>query len=353
MDRSTIAPSARCRTRHAPTRPAPPRRGWNDAAVAGAIWCFLSALSYSATNACMRRVDALGVDPIWAVVNKEAVTVVVVGPWILLRAARGRIRWPSRGALALLAGVSLVSQTVANTSLQWSYGVVGLAVATPVVFALMITSSGILGWTLLGERISARAGGGIALLLGALAALGVATYAAQGPGELARGRGPAWLLLGIAAPGLAGVIYALLTTTIRHARREQASVAVIVFVTTGMALVTLGPASVARLGLATLLETPREHLFWIYLAGFFNLLGFLAVTQALERTAVVHANVINSTQVVLAALAGVAWFGEAMTTWLGLGVALTLAGIVLVEPPMQPPNRQPDPSPPTDRPAEP
>jgi drug/metabolite transporter, DME family len=73
---------------------------------------------------------------------------------------------------------------------------------------------------------------------------------------------------------------------------------------------------------------------WMYASGAFNLIGFLAITKGLQLTTVVHANVLNASQVALASLAGILWFEEPITAWLAGGVGLTIAGIALVDRPL-------------------
>ena len=77
-----------------------------------------------------------------------------------------------------------------------------------------------------------------------------------------------------------------------------------------------------------LLNTPWEQLAPDGRAGVFNLIGFLAIIHGLQRTTVVHANVVSASQVAMAAVAGMALFHEPPNPWLLLGVGLTIAGIL-------------------------
>ncbi len=301
----------------------------------GTACCMASALGYTASNICMRQLSELlrGYEwAMWTTCNRELVSVVVVGPWLVWAALRGGLpRVPLRG-LGMLILVSLAVQLGANLSLQWSFGVVGLAVAVPAVFALMIIASAVLGRVLLGERVTRRTAAAIGLLLGALGLLGVATYVASGPDRLAADS--LWrAALGIGGPCLAGTIYALLTITIRHTVTRQMPLSVVVFVTTAMGVVCLGPLSLWRLGLPALQATKPVAWAWMLSAGTFNLLGFLAIVKGLQLTAVVRANMLNATQVAMGALAGVVGFGEPVTVWLVLGVGLTVAGVALIDRP--------------------
>ena len=100
-----------------------------------------------------------------------------------------------------------------------------------------------------------------------------------------------------------------------------------------MGPLSLGPISLCRLGLRPLWATPPEQYAWMLAGGLFNVVAFLAVCKGLHLTTVVRANMLNATQVAMAALAGVVLFRESPTPWLLLGVGLTLAGILLMDGP--------------------
>ena len=281
----------------------------------------------------------------WVICNKELVTVIAVGPWLLYQTFRGTSVLPRGGLLALLILVGLANQMGANLGVQWALGVVGLAVSTPVIFGVMVTASALLGPAFLGERVSRRSVLAIGLLLAALVLLGAATYAtrhaeatqtaqASSPPD-SRLVGPLVLALGIGAPCLAGVIYAVLTITIRHAVTSSVPIGTIVFITTLMGVLSLGPLSAYRLGAQQLLATPPEQIAWMAAAGTLNLIAFLAITKGLELTTVVHVNVLNASQVAIAALAGTVIFAEPRTPWLLAGVGLTVLGVVLIDRPEQ------------------
>jgi DME family drug/metabolite transporter len=378
---------------HAPARPL----GLSPV-VAGTGCCAVSALGYAGAQICLRYLSKLGADPMWVICNKELVTVVVVGPWLIYRAFRGlSAHWAGRGtrlgdglpsgrSLALLVVVGLVVQMGGNLGVQWALGVVGLAIATPLVFGVMLTASALMGLAFLGEPVSRRSVLAIGLLLLALALLGAAIYATRQPDppqstqalpaadsrllglevggeefgakadslvpdphsylslppspvrlQPSPGLSPPLLLaLGIGAPCLAGAIYALLTITIRHCVTGAVPISTIVFITTLMGVLSLGPLSLCRLGAAELMATPPAHVAWMLAAGTLNLIAFLAITKGLQLTTVLHVNVLNASQVALAAMAGIALFpeDEHLTVWLLAGVVLTILGVVLIEPPV-------------------
>ena len=295
----------------------------------------------------MRRVadPALGVDPMWATCVKESVTVAVVGPYLAVMALRGGAWRLPRRWLALLVLVGLATQLGGNLAIQWAFGVegVGIAVSIPAMFSVMLTASAVMGLVLLGESVSRRSAGAIALLILAIVLLSTGAIARKGREEGARQKpsvpshesekGPSgpWLIAaGVGAACLAGGVFALLTIAIRTTGSRGVPVSRIVFVITAMGVLSLGSLSLARLGPQTLLHTPREQLGFMLAGGVFNLLAFLAITKGLQLTTVVHANVLNGSQIAMGAVAGILLFRESFNAWLLLGICLTIVGVVLI-----------------------
>ena len=338
-----------------PQAPQSPRTGplGLSPVLAGTACCVVSALGYSGANVCLRKLAELQADEMWVVCNKELVTVAVVGPWLLWRAARRLPVLPPPKTLAILLTVGLAVQMGANLGVQFAMGVVGLAIAVPAIFGVMLTASAVLGRVVLGERVSRRSAVAIGVLLASLPLLGVAADAARQAGSEASAvaaldathsdtatsktlRHPPWkVAAAVAAACLAGAVYSVLTITIRHSVCGSANPGTIVFFVTITGVLVLGGLSVYRLGIPALLDTPPRQLAWMLAAGTFNLIAFLAITKGLELTTVVHVNVLNASQVAMAAVAGLIWFAESPSGWLIVGVCVTIAGVVMIDRPAE------------------
>ncbi len=300
-----------------------------DASALGTVCCLLSAVCYTGANICLRQLAALGADELWAICMKELVTVVTVGPWLVWRRAQGQRFAVPPATLWLLIGVALATELIGNVGVQWAFGVVGLSVTVPLIFGVMLTASGLLGWVWLGERVGARAAAAIVLITLAIVFLsrGAETVSQSVTHGSVR---PLLVFLGVLAACVGGVVYAGLSTTIRSPAVSSLPAPLVVFVVTATGVVSLGSLSVLRLGPNALLHTPLEQLGWMLASGSFNVVGFLLITKGLQLTTVVRANLLNTTQVALAAVAGVLLFGETVSTWLLLGLGLTLVGIALI-----------------------
>ena len=300
-------------------------------ATAGALCCAVSVLGYSSANVCMRHLAGLKCDPTWVIFNKELVSVLVVGPWLLVQAWRGVRTMPSGRPLAILIAVGLATE-LASAAMQWAMGVAGIAVMIPANTGFLLMAAAVLGWLLLGERVSLRSMLALALLVVAIALLaqGAGVTGPANPGQPAR----ATLALAIGVACAAGTIYALLSIAIRHCVTGTTPLGAVVIIITGMGVISLGPLTVYRLGLPRLLEAPPSHFAWTALAGVCNLVAFVALIRGLQLTTVVRVNMLNASQVALCALAGVTLFHEPPTWWLLGGIVLTIGGIFLIGQPV-------------------
>ncbi|MDY0169273.1 MAG: DMT family transporter [Thermoguttaceae bacterium] len=299
-----------------------------DPAVAGTACCVVSALGYTGANICLRQLAGEEVSRVMTICVKELVAVAVVGPWLICRWMAGDRFLPSGATLALLVAVGLAVQLIGNLGQQFAFGVVGLAVAVPVIYCLLLTSAALLGRVVLGERIALRTGIALVLLLVSIVLLAIGVTQGTAPKAGVSG----WLAataMGMACT--AGLTYALLTVTIRSTVTRGVSQMVVVFIITGVGAASLGLLSLRGNGLDAWRALPGEHLVWMLAAGTLNLVAFMALTKGLHLTSVVNVNLLNASQVAMAAIAGIVLFREQVTAWLLIGVAMTVVGMVLID----------------------
>ncbi len=299
-----------------------------DPAALGIACCVISALGYTGSNICLRQLAGDEVSYIMTICVKELVAVAVVGPWLIGEWLRGKRLFPGLPTLGLLVVVGLAVQLVGNVGQQFAFGTVGLAVTVPIVLCLMLTTAPLLGRVVLKERVSHRTVGALALLIASILALSIgAGQDAETTAQPARWLA-AWAVLAASA---AGVTYATLTVTIRSTVTRGVPQMVVVFVTTGVGALSLGLLSLREAGLDPWRTLPAHHLTWMLASGALNLIAFVAITKGLQLTSVVNVNLLNASQVAMAAVAGVVLFGEPNTFWLRVGVAMTIAGMILID----------------------
>ncbi len=306
----------------------PPALAGCDPVIVGTAYCALAAVGYTAANICL-RILAGDAPLVWITCVKELVTVVVMGPWVVSRGWRGLPSLPATRSLLILAVAGLAVQLAGNLGLIWALGTVGLSVTIPVALGVSLAGSALLGRIFLSEAVSRRSAVAIGLLIASIALL----KAGADQGEQLAAVGPLMVGLGVGVAALAGLSYASLTVVIRSTAAAAAPPQGIVFIVTGVGVVSLGPMSLWQLGPAGLLETPPDTLTLMLLAGGLNLIAFMGITKGLHLTTIVHANVISASQVALAAIAGILLFGEEPNVRLVLGVILTIIGMTLIERP--------------------
>ncbi len=309
-----------------PAAAIPPRL---DPTVLGTICCIGSAISYTAANICLRQLAGWDVHPAWVIAVKELVTVGAVGPLLLWLVLRKKLDFWNPKVLAVLVATGIGVQLAGNLAIQWAFGTVGLTVSTPTAMGVMLVASAVIGMAWLGERVTRQSAVAIALLIAAIMLLAVGTGIGRQSGLTAAEDLPpiGIALLGVGAAALAGTMFATLAAAIRYASSRNTPVSVIVLVITGMGVVVCGLISFNQIGLEGMASTPPDRLAWMLASGVFNLLGFLLITKGLQLTTLVHANVINASQVALAAVAGILFFQEPNNVGIVVGIVLTIVGI--------------------------
>ncbi|MFZ5833637.1 MAG: EamA family transporter [Planctomycetota bacterium] len=338
--------------------------------AAGMFFCALASLSYTLANVCMRKLSELSVPESLAIFSKESLPAVVLGLGLAWALARRRKCLPPWKIVIEVVFVALAVQLVANVGVQWAMGVIGLAINVPVNLGAMLVATALFGSWILRERVSRRTWCAVALLIGALVVLGlsaariadrteilpaeagqtlIGTASVAPASELASA--PPRLILAAAAAVFAsilgGCIYATLSLTLRRHATNRDQALFVMFVVTGMGGLTLGLLSLwniefslfgssvefSGLNWRDFAAIPPNQCAWMIVAGLANLGGFVAIAIGLQLIPIVHASVFNASQVALAAIAGVVFFPEPVTAGLLAGVALTVVGITLIDPP--------------------
>ena len=303
----------------------------------GLLFCLGSAVLYAGANICLRHLSA-SCQPgwaIWIVCIKESVSALTVGPWLVYQLVWGLQSRPSRRSVMLLLMAGLATQLGGNVFNFWALGVVGLAVTTPVTQGTNLIASAILGWALLGERVSLRSMAAIAMLILAIVLLSLGAADARHTISTVGGTSSQWMIaLGVGAACLSGAVFSILGTAIRTTVTQATSPAVVVVMITGMGTLTLGPLSAWQLGPATMCSISPACLALAVTAGLLNLAAFAAIIYGLKHTTIVHAYVVSSSQTAFAALAGMLLFGESLSPALLVGVGMIMGGMVIIDRPV-------------------
>jgi drug/metabolite transporter (DMT)-like permease len=261
---------------------------------------------------------------------------VLIGPWLLVRAARGQRVFPPRKVIGILLLGALATQVLGNPIFQWSLGVVGISLAVPILLGTIIVGSAVLSRVFLGEMMSRSLAMSVAVLLAAIGLLALAAnqsapVSAISDAAVSQAGGRAWIMMaGVAGVLVAGLAFSTLGVVIRYGVRgvsPPSTTTVIVGVT---GVLVLGGMSLGSLGWQGMLATPPSALGVMIAAGVCNATAFICLTMALQLISVVRVNAIGSSQCALAALAGVLLFNEPLSLALIGGLVLTVGGLSLM-----------------------
>lgn len=282
------------------------------------------------SNMALRKV-AIPNDFGWAIwVSCLKATPAALLAWIIIgwRASRGLQAMPPRKLWAVLIAGGFIQQFGGNVMFQWALGIGGLVITVPLVFATIITSAAWLGKIFLGDQLSIRTAMAIATLLASIVIIAMGAAETAGDRELTVSS----ISLACVVACLAGIAYGANGVLIRYVLTSQPislSATLVMFSSTGA--VVLSITALATTGPARMLATTGEQWFWLICAGVMNAVAFFAIGGALKRLSINRANLLNSTQNAMCALAGVLLFRELITLWLVIGCGLTIAGIVLMD----------------------
>ncbi len=295
----------------------------------GAILGLVSAVAYTAANVFLRQV-AIDCDPAWVSCTKAA-PAALLGWWLVfLGLRRGETMMPPAHLMRTLIGLAIFVQLAGNIAFQWSLGQIGLALAVPLSFGTIIVSGAIFGRFWLSEPITIRSAIAIVVLL---VAVGILSLGAA-PAEQAISASPAVtpaVMLGVIAASSAGIAYAVNTTYIRAMALGVMPVATTLAVISTTGVILHGLLSMIRIGWVGMVATTGEQWFAMLGAGIFNAIAFFALGYALKHISVLHLNLLNASQVAMAAISGVVLFGEQASTAMFVGCVLTAVGTVLVQ----------------------
>lgn len=296
------------------------------------VWSAIaSSVIYTLTNILLRRLST-DVDPLLPSAVKATVTLLFFLPAGLLAIRAGKKMMPGPWGTAVLLLVSLLNQVVGNVGLQFSMGVLGMALAIPLCTGAMVIGSALMGRFILREPLHRG-------LLIALLVLTASIFLFRGGAEGARRSlvdAPLqelrqWsALAGVAASILSGLAYAGLSVTIRGVLAREVNRLTPILSVVLVGTVVLWPWAWWKLGSGGLASVPGWQWELMLLAGLGNAVAFLFLAMSLQLLPVAWVNAINVSQVGMAAVAGLLFFGEPSSVWLWVGLVVMSAGFALL-----------------------
>ncbi|MEZ6094788.1 MAG: EamA family transporter [Pirellulaceae bacterium] len=288
-----------------------------------------AAIFYTGANISLRY-SSTNISPVVVAFFKALITWVCCSPVYFWGFRRYTTPLPSRRGSLILLGASVFVQLVGSNGFQLSLGLLGVALAVPIVIGSMVVLGIVLGRIFLGEPIEAVSA--ISLLVVSIFLMSIRAEASHIHMEAEQLILPAtWsAAFGIVAAIMTGLTYAVLGVSIRRALLEPVHpfTAIMFVTTTGILL--LGPLAFVQTGFSDLASFRTTQWWALIFGGLFNAAGFICLSFALRNLNVLYVNAINVSQVGLAAIAGMMLFGEPTTTYFTIGLGVMLAGFILL-----------------------
>lgn len=303
--------------------------------VGGALFGMASAVLYTLANIALR--GSVEVDPFLVSAVKAVPTVVCLAPVVVWFLLSGQTLATSLRMLPRFAAVALVGQLVGNAAFQVALGGIGLAATVPITLGVLIVFGGIFGRLILGEPVRPRT---IIAMITLIAAVVVLSLPAShetpslkvddpaGATQTSAAAVPVWL--GALCAAASGAAYAMFGTVLRQTLNGGLSAPLTMFVSGVVGTITLWAVTLLRVEFDSLAAVDASQWLTMTMAGIFNFTAFVSLSMALKSLPVVAVNLINASQVAMAAVAGVILFSEPITVTLLLGISLTFAGLTIL-----------------------
>ena len=291
---------------------------------AGSVYGLAAAVLYTGANIALRK--CVGVDPFLVAAVKAVPTLVALAPFIVWMRLSGRTIATSYQIVPKFIAVSLLGQFVGNAAFQIALGVIGLAASVPITLGTLLIGGAVLAKLMLREPIRARSIVSMITLIAAVVVLSL-PGATVTPAESVNAY-PLWV--GALCAAASGLAYALFGVVVRQAMLGGLSAPAAMFISGLVGTISLWTFCLLRMGIDSIAAVP-EH-FWpmMIAGGVFNFVAFVALSTSLKALPVLAVNLINASQVAMAAVAGVVLFAEPITGALVLGIGLTFVGLAVL-----------------------
>lgn len=294
----------------------------------GSIAGIASAFLYTAANVQLRR--AVSVDPFLVAAVKALPTVVGLTPVVLWYLFAGKPLGTNYSLLPRFALVALIGQFVGNAAFQVALGHIALAVAVPITLGTLIVGGGALGWFLLGEPISRGKWMAMAVLITAVVVLSTGENGTNATSRSSGDETEPIVWFGAACAIASGAAYSLFGVITRRTLNNGLSMPATMMTSGLVGAISLWSFCLIRLGPDAVLAIRSDQWITMAWAGTFNFAAFVALSASLKFLPVVAVNLINASQVAMAAIAGVYFFNESLNPSVATGIALTVIGLLVL-----------------------
>lgn len=298
----------------------------------GPVCGILSAVLYTLANIALRK--CVGLDAYLVSAVKAAPTVLCLAPIVAFHLSGSspaeserRPHSLRRHPLWQFLVASFFAQFYGNVAFQKALGYIGLAASVPITLGTLIVGGAVLGAILLGEPVGRRKPIAMVTLILAVVVLSLPRSESALPDIAVSASG---VLLGSVWAAISGLSYSFFGVTMRRTLHRGFKASQLMFISGLTGTVTLWAYTFVTVGGRVVGETTLSQWQMMSAAGMFNFLAFVAITSALRHLPVVAVNLINASQVAMAAVAGVFLFEEPITVALMIGISLTFVGLLIL-----------------------
>ena len=296
----------------------------------------------------------------WILFFKESIGFSLLLPWLLLRLGQGRFQYTSKRLVVYVLLAAVLCQLVGARLHVLGFAVIGLIITVPLVQSSTLLGVAVLGHFVLGDSLSRRRKIAIAILLVAIAILGIGKGMTADPSE-ENTVSASFFLLVAAGTIVAGISYAIYIVMLRHIIRQHwkddnsawltfkfrhwighdyekqpgkrqyspfpVTLTMVLVLATGM--VVFGTFLYGQHGIAGFYNVPPVAWNAILISGVANMVGFFFQIQGLRLTSAVQASLIAVSQMILLSLIGSMFFEEVVNTVVVIGLGLTIWGVIM------------------------
>ncbi|WP_404305075.1 DMT family transporter [Neorhodopirellula lusitana] len=289
----------------------------------GVVCGLISAVFYTFANIALRH--SVAVDSFFVAAIKSAPAIFFLTPYLLVIKLSGRPIAVSRHLVPRFILVSVLGQIGGNGVFQMALGEIGLAATVPITLGALLIASAFVGRWMLGESVQRRTMVAITILIGAVVLLSQSGEPATVEG------GGAWRpFLGAAYAMFSGVCFAVFSSMMRLSMQQGLQSATAMWINSAVGVVCLLMVTFYRTDMSELAALPVGLWYSMMLAGFFNLVAFIAIATAMRVLPIVAVHLLNASQVAMAATAGVVLFSEPLTHSLIVGILMTMGGLLVL-----------------------
>jgi len=292
--------------------------------AAGVFAGTAAAIMYTMSNIALR--NSVQINPFLVSAVKAAPTVICLTPFLAWMLFRGQTIYTSLHMAPRFIAVALLGQFVGNAAFQWALGSIGLAASVPITLGMLLIGGAVLGRIILGEPVRTRSMIAIGLLIIAVVVLSLG-------GDRSDTTSSSIVVapwIGAVCAGASGLAYALFGTVMRQAMSQGLSPALTMWISGVVGTLSLWSVTWLTVDAGEWSVLTASQWKTMGVAGVFNFTAFVALSLALKALPVVAVNLINASQVAMAAVAGIILFDEMITPSLIAGIVLTFVGLLVL-----------------------